>query len=192
MKLKFIFLLVFQISFYYAFSQSSDSVFTSLEAALKNKEQVKYLKLNRKQYRVFPSQIFEFTNLAELDISKNKIAELPDSIAVLTQLKKINISQNKLKTLPKTIGSLSYLQDIRAAQNEITTLPVELSSLLNLTVLDLWSNNIVEFPVEYSKLTQLKELDVRGIVFTESQEKKLKELLSNTKIYFSPGCNCGK
>ena len=93
-------------------AQQADSVYTSLEEAIKNKTSVKYLQLNRKHLKAIPPEIFEMINLEELDLSKNKITEIPNEISQLKRLKKLNVSQNKLQALPSSIGLMTSLKDL--------------------------------------------------------------------------------
>src|SRR4051812_46486990 len=57
------------------------SGFTSLEEALKHPEEVIKLELRKKKLKAFPPEIFQFTNLQYLDLSKNNITEIPAGIA---------------------------------------------------------------------------------------------------------------
>ncbi len=58
--------------------------------------------------------------------------------------------------------------------------------------LDVWGNDIGFLPQEIQALSEtLKEVDMRVILMSNEEHKKIKELLPNTKIHFSKSCNCG-
>ncbi len=47
-------------------------------------------------------------------------------------------------------------------------------------------------PPEIESLSEtLKEIDMRVILMSPEEHKKIKELLPQTKIHFSKSCNCG-
>jgi len=107
-------------------------------------------------------------------------------------LQKLDISDNKIKTIPPEIGVLIYLKKIIANQTDIATLPAELSKLKELVYLDIWGSNVASFPDEIKQLNEtLKEIDMRVIMMSDTEHKKIKELLPTTKIHFSKSCNCG-
>ena len=97
-----------------------------------------------------------------------------------------------MEVIPAEIGGLVYLKELIVNQTEITTLPPEIGKLQELFYLDVWGTNVASLPTEISELSSsLKELDMRVIMMSDTEHKKIKELLPNTKIYFSKSCNCG-
>ncbi len=172
-------------------SEKHDSVFYSLETALKYPEQVYKLKLHNKKLAEIPQEIFNLKNLKVLDLSKNKIQEIPSAIAKLTQLEVLDLSKNKIETFNKEIGQLTNLKILRISRNNLVAIPAEIENLQKLEVLDLWDNDLVGFPDNISKLEMLKVFDLRGILIDAKIQKKIQDMLPNTKIHFSPSCNCG-
>ena len=65
-----------------------------------------------------------------------------------------------------------------------------MGKLEKLVKLDLWSNNISEFPEEIKYMKNLKILDLRVILISDKEQEKIRILLPNTFIYFSPNCKC--
>ena len=61
-------------------------IYTTLESALANPDDVYILKLPKIKAKEFPTEILQFKNLNVLDLSKNKLSELPDTLALLQQL----------------------------------------------------------------------------------------------------------
>lgn len=166
------------------------TAYTDLATALKNPEKVIKLELRKKNLKQFPLEILKFKNIQYLDLSKNKITELPEGIEELKDLQYLLLSKNKLVKLPKQIGELSQLKYLNVNQNELESIPAQLGKLENLLYVDLWSNNIDEFPEEIKYMKSLKTLDLRVILISDAEQARLKNLLPNTKIYFSPNCKC--
>jgi len=164
--------------------------YTDLAEAVKNPEAVVRLNLRKKKLNGFPEEILKFKNLQYLDLSKNKIKELPDSIILLKDLQYLIVSRTGLVALPKTIGGLKNLVHLNVNQNELTTIPYSFGDLEKLEVADLWSNNLDYFPESMSKLKNLRWMDLRNILIPAINQEKIQEMLPDTKINFSPPCNC--
>lgn len=171
----------------------NDTVITyrSLDEAMKNPERVFRLNLSRKKLDSFPDQILQFKNLIELDISRNRIESLPPGIGQLVHLKRLRIGSNNLVHLPSEIGNLKELILLEASRNQLEDLPETIGGLENLEILELWDNELNDLPDEISELKNLKKLELRGILFTEEQQRRIDDLVvKSAKIYMSPACNC--
>jgi len=164
--------------------------YTDLDEALKDPLSVIRLNLRKKKYKSFPKEILQLKNLQYLDISKNSIKELPDSITVLKDLQYLIASRTGLEMLPKTLGGLKNLRHLNLNQNEISVLPYSFGDLENLEIADLWSNNLEYFPESMVKLKNLKWMDLRNILIPASNQDSIQAMLPDTKIQFSPPCNC--
>lgn len=165
----------------------------TLEQALKKDPLIVY-KLNLKKEKLIdlPESIAQFKNLQSLDISKNKLKHFPSIIFKFEYLQKLDVSDNKIELVPGEIGNLIYLKEFSANQTEIATLPAEIGKLKKLSYLDVWGSNLASFPDEISQLQEtLQEIDMRVIMMSDAEHKKIKELLPNTNIHFSKSCNCG-
>lgn len=180
------------------FAQAGDSLlniheqtFYSLQSALTNPNQVYKLKLRNEKLTVFPEEIFLFKNLRELDLSKNKIREIPPEIVKLTRLELLDLSKNQIEAFIREICFLPELKVLRMSRNNLISIPSEIENLHALEVLDLWDNDLTGFPESLSKLEKLKVFDLRGILINSKEQKRIEEILPDTKIYFSPSCNCG-
>lgn len=165
--------------------------YTSLKAAVEDKNRVVKLVLRKQKLKTFPAEILEMPNLEYLDLSKNQIREIPDSIIKLKKLQFLIMSKNKIEALPKTIGEFANLKFVDFSRNEIHVLPYSFGMLLQLEYADFWDNNLDEFPASIKYLQNLRYLDLRNILISKEKQDNLKLLLPNTKIMFSPPCNCG-
>lgn len=166
-------------------------VFTSLQEALKNPDQVYRLNLRKQKLKIVPSEIFKLKNLQELNLSKNKLTEIPAGIENLPNLEYFDASANDLISLPAEIGQCTFLKRIVLNRNNIQELPSTIGNLSALEYLDLWSNSIIEFPEAISKLAEtLKEVDLRVINMNDERQEAIRTLLPKTILYFSRSCNC--
>ncbi|MCX8079856.1 MAG: leucine-rich repeat domain-containing protein [Bacteroidia bacterium] len=180
-----------QIPLYDSLHLAAMAPYTSLKAAIEDKNTVVKLVLRKKKLKKFPAEILEMPNLQYLDLSKNQIKEIPDSIIKLKKLQFLIMSKNKLEALPKTIGEFANLKYVDFSRNEIYTLPYSFGMLLQLEYADFWDNNLDEFPASMRFLQNLKYLDLRNITISKEKQDRLKAILPDTKIMFSPPCNCG-
>ena len=165
--------------------------YTSLEEALKHPDAVVKLVLKKNKLKTIPPEVFTFTNLQYLDVSKNQITGIPPSISQLKNLQYFTIEKNKLESIPPQIGELTNLFYLNIGQNDIYGLPPEIGKLENLRYIDAWSNNLSRFPDEPSNLKKLKVFDLRSIIISHKEEKRLHGLLPNTKVDINAHCSCG-
>jgi Leucine-rich repeat (LRR) protein len=164
--------------------------FFNLEEARSQPDSVLKLSLRGKKLKEIPPEVFTFPNLQVLNLSKNNIKEIPSDISKLKALQELDLSNNKLTNLPAQIGELSNLSKLKLNRNEITSLPAEISALINLEVLEMWDNELDTVPDEIKNLAHLKVFELRGILFSDEEQTRIHSLLPETKIYFSPSCNC--
>ena len=162
--------------------------FTSIESAMINPDVVYKLNLHKMKLKEFPEEILHLSNLLVLDLSKNKLTEIPEEIGELSHLVEVNLSKNKIVSFPVGLTQCHLLRKITLSQNEDSLPPI--GNLSQLEYLDLWSNNLGYYPNEMKKLVQLKELDLRVINLNKQEQQRISSLLPNTKIHFSPSCDC--
>lgn len=105
-----------------------------------------------------PQEIFSFSNLKVLNLSRNCLRTLPTEIRHLKQLEELAISSNQLEALPPEIGELTRLTTLWASHNKFTVLPSEIGKWASLTELFLNHNQLKTLPPEFGQLTALKEL----------------------------------
>jgi Leucine-rich repeat (LRR) protein len=164
--------------------------YSDLKEALNNSDQVVRLVLRKQKFKDFPMEVLKLKKLQYLDISRNDIKHLPDSIVQLKDLQYLIVSRTGLEGLPANIGELKNLRYLNVNQNELTTIPYSFGDLENLEVADLWSNNLDYFPESMSKLKNLRWMDLRNILIPAQHQENIQNMLPNTKIEFSPPCNC--
>lgn len=176
------------------FSQAQDStktkVFRNLDMALRNPGEVEILDLSKQHLKDVPVEIFKFTNLRELYLSKNRITKIPAEIGTLTKLEIVDFSRNKLESFPDEITKCTKLKKLIANNNIINELPAKMNMFQQLEYLDLWSNDLGAFPESIRFCKKIKEVDMRVIELTKLEQETMQKLLPNATIYFSPHCNC--
>ena len=103
------------------------------------------LNLSGRELTKVPEDLFNQTNLVELDLSNNKLTgAIPAEIRKLKNLKVLNLSNNEMTGLPAEIGQLQYLEVLDVSYNKLTGLPYELANLKNLITLNISGNNYSE------------------------------------------------
>lgn len=166
-------------------------VYKSLEEALEaHPDSVFYLDLSGERLTELPKEVLTFKNLISLDLSRNKISTLPDSMEFLN-LEVLNLTKNKLTVFPKAICAQTKLKQLFLGKNKLESLPPCISQLQELVVLDAWFNLIAELPETMSEMRRLKSLDLRGMNYSEEQQKKWQAMMPWVKIEYDMGCDCG-
>ncbi|KAI8581253.1 hypothetical protein K450DRAFT_233866 [Umbelopsis ramanniana AG] len=108
-----------------------------------------------------------YSNVKELDVSRNHIANLPANITLFaSQLRILNLSNNLLTSFPQEILAFRNLEVLMLSQNKISgPMPEELPLLIpNLKTLRISANLITELPATISNWRKMKSL-VLGSVF---------------------------
>lgn len=165
-------------------------VFTDLEQALENPEQVYALDLSRQKLTEVPPQIALFTNLNKLILNRNRIKEIPEFISKLVYLQEFRCSRNRIKAFPQVICSLVEMDHLALGKNSIESIPPCISKLSKLRVLDLWGNEVGELPDEISNCEALRYVDMRTILLSEREQIRMRNQLPWVKFYFNQPCNC--
>ncbi len=131
----------------------------------------------------FPIGLTGMKFLKTINLSYNQITKI-DNISKLKKLEKLNLSNNKIKEIGKEIGSLKKLTSLNLADNSLKSLPASIVNLTNLVMLNLKDNNLTSLPLRIEKLKKLKYLNLENNNFSEEEQKRIKDLLKDTTIYF--------
>ena len=166
-------------------------VYSSIERAMKNPDQVYVLDLKKNKLKEFPMEVLQFKNLNVLVLSHNKLIEVPDQLAELEYLQELSFGKNKLRTWPASICKLIHLKRLDLSQNYIEAIPKEIEQLQELEVLDLWSNELYFFPDEMAEMESLRWMDLSTIQLNVEEQQRIAEMLPQVNIAFSTPCNCG-
>ena len=165
-------------------------VYTSLEEALQNPEQVYRLKLKIKADSL-PEEVFQLTNLQEFTAARCKLNVLNQNIGKLTNLEYLNVMGNHLVRLPETLGNLFNLKTLVICRNLIESLPESIGNLKKLTYIDAWENPLYDFPESITELQNtLKIIDLRQIDLHNDELEKMEAQLPYTDIKYTSTCDC--
>ncbi|XP_048021250.1 malignant fibrous histiocytoma-amplified sequence 1 homolog [Megalobrama amblycephala] len=123
---------------------------------------LRILVLRRNKFATVPTEVFQLSQLVELDISHNCLNHFSEDIDLLKGLKKLCISHNKIQYLPSQIGTLQSLEELDISFNELHDFPRSFSQLRKLRTLDVDHNKLQRFPSEILALCDLEELDCSG------------------------------
>ena len=144
------------------------------------------LKLNNNHISRLPKELFDSSQLRQLDLSENILSMVPEELFGLPSLEYLNLSQNKLSELPLTISKWSpLLQNLDLSSNQLTGLPTGMQGshietlnlsknpfrsvpkclcrMLTLTSLDLSSTHISQLPKEMGQLPNLVTLNLNDL-----------------------------
>lgn len=112
--------------------------------------------------REVPSEVWTLTDLADLQLSNNKLISLPDQIGNLVNLERLGLAGNRLRKLPDGLGGCTSLQGLWAHGNLLKSLPNSIENCEYLRLLMLAGNKLKFLPDGIGKLVDLEELSVPG------------------------------
>lgn len=169
----------------------TDRLFESLEAALQvHPDSVYRLDLSRASLKAVPTEILQFKNLQELNLSKNKLTDLPSNF-VFANIEVLNLTKNKFEIFPQVICKNTNLKQLFLGKNHISEIPECIGNLSELVIFDIWFNTISVIPDSITQLKKLKSFDLRGMNYSDEFQKEWREKLPWVEIQFDLGCDCG-
>jgi hypothetical protein len=116
------------------------------------------LSLEDLELRQLPAELWQFTELLELDLSGNQLSSLPDEIEKLINLEWLALCDNEFSELPAVLFKLINVQELFLETNKLNRLPAELGNLINLQTLDLSDNQLNSLPAELGNFVNLLTL----------------------------------
>ena len=111
-------------------------------------KKLKYLSLDGLNFRGFPQEILELSELELLDLSCNRLSSLPDSIGNLERLRELELTNNCFREFPKGIGQIKSLEYLTINNAERGAVLVDGTSVCD--------NEISEFPDFLNQAVKLK------------------------------------
>ncbi len=171
---------------------AKQKIYTSLEEALEEPDQVYRLSLKRlKKTDSLPEMLFLLKNLQELTVKKSKLLLLNHNIAQLSYLQYLNLDHNRLVKLPEELTDLKYLKKLIISRNHIYKLPENMGNMVALQEIVAWSTDLYTLSESIGKLAEtLKLLDLRNIGFRRDEIEKIESLLPKTEILYTNLCDC--
>lgn len=122
-----------------------------IEIKGKTKKQVTKLNLSGRNLKVFPENIFEYTNLTKLVLGNNRIKVIPKEILKLKKLRVLDLANNEICVLQSAVFKLQKLKTLNLYGNKIEKFPKQVmdSGIQKLII----GNN----PIEETELERLRE-----------------------------------
>ena len=112
--------------------------------------------------REVPSEVWTLTDLADLQLSNNKLTSLPEGLGNLKDLERLGLAGNRLRRLPESIGNCVKLEGLWAHGNVLGSLPTTIGKCAWLRHLMLAGNRLRALPDGLGHLDALEELSVPG------------------------------
>ena len=112
--------------------------------------------------REVPSEVWTLTDLADLQLSNNKLTCLSEGLGNLKHLERLGLAGNRLRSLPESIGNCVKLEGLWAHGNVLGSLPSAIGKCEWLRHLMLAGNRLRALPDGIGDLDALEELSVPG------------------------------
>lgn len=154
--------------------------YESLKRAMRNKENVRYLRLYEypKSYESIPAGVFKLYNLEELEMYSNEIKEIPKEISLLKKLKILDLQYNQIKTIPSEIADLENIEEITFMNNYIDSINPKICDCMKLKKFSISGKSLKSIPACLSRMASLERL----VVQTDSINNIVKDLEAFTNL----------
>lgn len=129
-----------------------------LEKAVLSKN--KRADLSKLKLKKLPKELFEVTDLQQLNLSFNPIEITGDELAALEHLHTIELSDCQLEEVPAVLAKMPRLESISLSNNNITVLPDSFSALQQLKKLYLYNCRLTTIPSVLKTLPNLETLNI--------------------------------
>ncbi|MFN6075181.1 MAG: leucine-rich repeat domain-containing protein [Fluviicola sp.] len=184
--------LIYSILFLSFLSNAQDSlkVYKWNEVKKANSDTVFAIDASGLKWDSLPKELYRFTELKYLNISKNKITNLPIELGQLKKMEVFIANKNKILNTPLFICQMPNLRRLLISRNQITRLPDCIGLLKKLAIIDIWDNPIAALPEDLVNCSSLRLVDLRGIMFNAKFQEKWTLALPNVNWKFDPPCNC--
>lgn len=116
--------------------------------------------LSKLNLKTLPREVFDFTDLQQLDLSSNPLTSIGRELAVLQQLRVLDLSNCEFEIVPDVLGQITSLEQVDLRSNAIALLPDSFSGLRNLKKLSLRDCQFETLPAIIKDLPQLEVLDL--------------------------------
>lgn len=173
-----------------SYSQENSLKYYQL-AELKNASVDSVLAVDLKKMNLteLPEELFRFTKIEHLDISKNKFTNVT-GLEYFPQLRYLNIEKNKLDYFPISICQLKNIETLIINRNNISSIPLCIEYCQKLKFIDLWGTSVTGLPEEMTRITTLEKIDFSDVQINKQGQERLKAMFPNVKLLLSPPCNC--
>lgn len=127
---------------------------------------LRVLRVHDSSFKSFPSSLYTFENLVEINLVSSHITIQQLDFYRLTGLQTLIMSYQDIASCPQEIGTLIHLKMLDLSNNKISSLPESFSNLVSLEVCNLHSNQIEKLPEDIGNLAKLISLDLSCNIMT--------------------------
>jgi Leucine-rich repeat (LRR) protein len=85
---------------------------------------------------------------------------------------------------------LQNLRVLDMGYNFVSYIPDQINKLTQLRILSMWDNPIAYYPNTLGELEQLEIFDLLNNQMGRDTQRRVTELLPNTRVIMSPPCHC--
>lgn len=142
--------------------------FYNLKEALQNPEHYKSARFNGLGLTEFPEELFSFTNLEEIDISRNALTTLPDRLNEFKNLKELHVNKNQLTQLGTEITNCIGLEVLQIQHNPLKIISTQIgtmAALREITIGEVAEGCII--PLELWTLKDIRKIKITNAYLTE-------------------------
>lgn len=118
--------------------------------------------LSKNQINDLAREVGRLSSLILLSLDNNQLSNLPGEVGQLSVLSQLSLDNNQLSNLPKEVSKLSTLESLTLSNNRFSSFPIAVCQLFSLKGLFLGNNQLSSLPVEVGKLTGLRTLSLGG------------------------------
>lgn len=180
----------------------SKNEFTILESRLNTIPNLKSILISNNKIKSIP-EIFNFSNIEELDLSYNLITEIDFDTLKLDRITHLDLSDNKglvirgifptsivdlhinglkLDVIPESIRNLENIESLWLFDNNLDAIPDWITDLPNLRILGLANNKFKNIPESILKIKSLEEIHFDDN-FIEKIPIEIEQMTSLSEIY---------
>ncbi|MDB5049369.1 MAG: Leucine rich repeat protein [Fibrobacteres bacterium] len=150
---------------------------------------LKYLTLTDNLLDSVPGELWDLSQLVELDLGGNRLKALDPKVANLKKLLLLGLRDNGLPSLPGETYTLVNLTTLLLAGNSLDTLPEAIANLPFLQYLDLSDNLLRTIPFTVAAMDKLDSLDLSSNLL-ESLPDLITEMNAATKVHLGANRLC--
>lgn len=158
--------------------------YNDIKLAIRESEKVLSMDVAHQNLHELPEDISKLENVLSFNLLGNRFTKFPKELCNLTTLNEISLSSNELTFVGSEIGKLKNLRILIMNFNQLKSIPKEIGQLTKLLYLELGRNQLTSLPDQIKHLTNLQELHIENNKISESEKKRIQELLPNCVIHF--------
>ncbi|RNA39044.1 leucine-rich repeat-containing 63 isoform X1 [Brachionus plicatilis] len=148
-----------------------------------------YINLSFNNFKDFPPELLEFTQLEAIKLRSNPIRYLPEKFGNFQNLKILSLAYCLLKEMPSCIFELQSLIDLDLSYNQLNHLDQNILQLVSLKTLNMEGNELEVVPCCMLKMKNLEILNVKNnylhpLIWRCKMANKVQRLFDMSAVVF--------